>query len=43
MTPKFSGCFAYRKCERNVGEAVEQEEKSSDKVERERMRVYMAR
>ena len=33
VTPKFSGNFTCCKCEGNIGEAVEQEEKSCDEVE----------
>ena len=33
VTPKFSRNVACRKCERNIGEAVEQEEKLCDEVE----------
>ena len=33
VTPKFSWKYAGRRCEGNIGEAVEQEEKSSDEVE----------
>ena len=33
MTPKFSASFACRKCEWNIGEALEQEEKICDEAE----------
>ena len=33
VTPKFSKKFTCRKCEGNIGEAVEQEEKLCDEVE----------
>ena len=33
MTPKFSRNFTCRKCAGNIGEAVEQEDKSCDEVE----------
>ena len=33
VTPKFSRNFACRKCEGNIGETVEQEEKLCDEVE----------
>ena len=33
MTPIFSSNFTYRKCEGNIGEVVEQEEKLCDEVE----------
>ena len=33
MTPKFSGNFTCRKCEGNIGEAEEQEEKLTGEVE----------
>ena len=33
VTPKFSTNFTCRKCEGNIGEAVEQEEKLCDEVE----------
>ena len=33
VTPKFSRNFTCRKCEGNIGEAVEQEEKPCDEVE----------
>ena len=33
VTPKFSRNFTCRKYERNIGEAVKQEEKPCDKVE----------
>ena len=33
MTPKFSGNFACRKCEENIGKTVEQEVKLCDEVE----------
>ena len=32
MTPKLKKIFTWRKCEGNIGEAVEQEEKLCDEV-----------
>ena len=33
VTTKFCRNFTYRKCERNIGEAVKQEEKLCDEME----------
>ena len=41
MTPKFYGNVACRKCEGNIGEAVEKEEKLCDKVETVREFTYL--
>ena len=41
ITQKFSGNFACRKCEGNIGEAVEQEEKICDEVETVREFTYL--
>ena len=41
MTPKYSRNFTFRKCERNFGEAVEQEEKLCDEVETVRKFTYL--
>ena len=41
VTPKISRNFGCRKCERNIGEAVEQEEKLCDAVETERELTYL--
>ena len=41
VTPKFSRNFTCRKCEENIGEAVEQEEKLCDEVETVREFTYL--
>ena len=41
VTPKFSRNFTCRKCERNVGEAVEQEEQLCEGVETVREFTYL--
>ena len=41
VTPKFPRNFISRKCEGNIGEAVEQEEKLCDKVETLRESIYL--
>ena len=41
VTSKLSRNLACRKCEGNIGEAVEQEEKISDKVETVRELTYL--
>ena len=41
VTQKFSRNFTYRKCDGNIGEAVEQEEQLCDKVETVREFTYL--
>ena len=41
VTQKVSRYFTYRKCEGNIGEAVEQEEKLCDEVETAREFIYV--
>ena len=41
VTPKFSRNFVCRKCEGNIGEAVEQEEKLCSEVETVREFTYL--
>ena len=41
LTAKISRNFTFRKCERNIGEAVEREEKSCDEVETVREFTYL--
>ena len=41
VTPKLSRNFACKKCESNIGEAVEQEEKMCDEVETVRKFTYL--
>ena len=41
MTPRLSRIFAWKKCERSIGEAVEQEEMLCDEVET--VKVYISR
>ena len=41
MTPNFSRNFTFRKCEWNIGEAFEQEEKLSDEVETVQKFTYL--
>ena len=41
MTPKFKRNLTCRKCEGNIGEAVEEEEKLCDKVETVREITYL--
>ena len=41
VTPKFSKNFTCKKCEWNIGEAVEQEEKLCDEVETVREFMYL--
>ena len=41
MTPMFSRDLTLRKCERDIGEAVEQEEKLCDGVETVRQFTYL--
>ena len=41
MTPNFLTKFTYRKCEGNIGEAVEQGEKLWDEVETVREFTYL--
>ena len=41
VTPKFSRNFACRKCEGNIGEAVEQYEMLCDEVETVREFIYL--
>ena len=41
VTPEFSGNFIFRKCEWNIGEAVEQEERLCDEVKTVRQFTYL--
>ena len=41
VTAKVLGNFACRKCKRNIGEAVEQEEKLCDEVETVKKSTYL--
>ena len=41
VSPKFSGSLTCRKCEGNIGEVVEQEEKLCDEVESAREFTYL--